>query len=365
MKKIALYVHNLNAGGAEGVMLGLANYLASNGFCVDFVLDRAEGTLISALDKRVNVVDLAVTNIKYAIFPLKRYLVASRPDYVLSTLKENNLNLLMAKLITLGLDTKVIIREANTLSEEFKLERSFINRVKHKLITALYSKADNIIALSEHMKNDIVEITNVKPEKVTVIFNPVDVASVVSKSLLGQSRFEDDAKKRIVMLSRLTRVKGHFVFIDAITKLIKNRKDIICIVMGDGEDRESIINYAESCGVSEYIEYLGFCSNPFVELKKADCFVQASYFEGMPNAVLQAMALDVKIVSTNAPGAIKELYSLNSDIILSEVGDSEDLCNKILQSLNDESESRGSEIAKNHFDKEMIFSQYRNVITGN
>ncbi|MEN3799158.1 glycosyltransferase [Aeromonas veronii] len=365
MKKIALYIHDLNGGGAEGVMLGLANYLVSREYVVDFVLDRAEGALISKLDRRVNIFDLAVADIKKAVFPLRKYLVEQQPSCVISTLKENNLNLLMAKMLTPCLDTRIIIREANTLSEEIKLERSLINRFKHFLIKLLYSKADKIVALSEHMKKDIVKITNVSPDNIVVIFNPVDVDEIVKASSLGNSKFLDEKKKKIVMLSRLTKVKGHFIFIDAIKELIKERNDFYCVVMGSGEDRESIIAYAQKSGVSNYIEYLGFCSNPFVELKDADCFVQASYFEGMPNAVLQAMALERRIVSTNSPGAIKELACLNTEILLSRVGDSQDLYMKIAESLNGRNVSNlGGEVARKYFSKTEIFYQYERIISG-
>ena len=112
MKKVALYIPSMNGGGAERVMLALANGLAEKDILVDLVLNKMDGTYLKHASEKVNVVSLESSRALYSILPLAKYLRKEKPDVILSAMNYVNIVTVLAQLAS-GSNTKVIVSEHN------------------------------------------------------------------------------------------------------------------------------------------------------------------------------------------------------------------------------------------------------------
>jgi glycosyltransferase involved in cell wall biosynthesis len=357
---ICLHVNSFDNGGAEGVFCQLANYLAKCGYKVDVVLIHKRGTLLERLDKRVNVIELGCSHSIFSVPYLVRYLNKNKPDVMLSTLKENNVMSVIAKLLSKS-KTSLILREANTLSAELNFEKPIMRFVKTMLIKFSYPKANNIIALSNSMKLDICTFTSAIPESVKVIYNPVD-------SMFNQERARnklpikiEPGRKLIVSMARVVPQKGYKEILDALVIAQNSLDDYLFVGIGAGPYICEFEEYSRLIGIENKVLFIGHLENPFPILAKADCFVLASYFEGMPNSLLQAMSLGVPVVSTDSPGAAREILVDGKYGALVPLGDSTKLAESIVSAINFPKTSSVRFVEEN-FKAEKILFDYLKLI---
>ena|SRR5690606_2825499 len=152
-KKISFYLSQLYPGGAENVMVIVANEIARQGHIVDFVLAKAEGEFLARLSSNVNIVDLNLPKPYYAAFGLFKYLRTTRPDVILSTLHLNNLSTIVAKKLSGVKKTRVLIRITNLTSGK---PTSFWKKKLEQLVLSIfYPWADKIIAVSKNVATDL------------------------------------------------------------------------------------------------------------------------------------------------------------------------------------------------------------------
>lgn len=308
-KQVTLFLPTFMAGGAETVMVNYANHLASKGFQVEIVVVRKEGPLLVKLDRNISVYDLNKKSLAVCLLPMIFYFIKKRPRFILSTLKEMNLYCIWANIISLNFG-RLVVREANTLSAEMAEEKSLIYRFKNFLIKASYQFANKIIVLSEDMAKDAKTILYNADDKLKVIYNPVDIDKI---SLLACESLPDTVlpffrrKISLVTVARLHESKGHGLLLDTMRSMVSDGYDISLVCVGDGPLYYELISKVSEYALTDYVHFTGYDSNPYRFIKNADVFILASEFEGMPNSLLEAIALGGKVACRNAPGAGPEL----------------------------------------------------------
>ncbi|MDR4988544.1 MAG: glycosyltransferase [Bacteroidales bacterium] len=111
-------------------------------------------------------------------------------------------------------------------------------------------------------------------------------------------------KKVVLCAGRLDAFqKGYFVLIEALSIVKKHHPDVMVYVLGTGRDRDKLLEYARSKGVNDSIVFAGYTDTPSVYMKACDVFLHTALFEGMPNAVMEAMAYARPVVMTDVNGA--------------------------------------------------------------
>ncbi|HAU15096.1 MAG TPA: glycosyl transferase, partial [Gammaproteobacteria bacterium] len=112
----------------------------------------------------------------------------------------------------------------------------------------------------------------------------------------------------IVAAGRLCRQKDFPTLIDAFAKL---RQHLVArlIILGEGEERANLMQQARALGIAEHVDLPGFVNNPFCYMKQADLFVLSSLWEGLPNTLIQAMALGTPVISTDCSGGSREILN--------------------------------------------------------
>jgi glycosyltransferase involved in cell wall biosynthesis len=329
---VALFVPSLTGGGAERVMVDLAQALSAAGHRVDLVLARAEGPFLAHVPANVPVVDLAAPRVAAALPGLVRYLRRVRPRAILSTLEHANILTLIAA--RFAPSTRVVLREANTSPLDQGAD-GLRGRVVAFLMRRAYPRADAVVAVSAGVADALRSAVGVPGERIEVIANPV----VTERVLAGADRDATHpwlgvAGVPVVLgVGRLAPQKGFDVLLEAFARV---RADRPCrlLILGEGDERPRLEALAAELGIEDDVALPGFDPDPFPAMARADVFALSSRWEGLPNALIQAMALGTPAVATDCPSGPSEISEGGRLARLVPVGDVEALADAIRATLD-------------------------------
>ena len=318
--KIAVFIYSLGGGGAERVVSQLIPYLENNGFdvylvlmnntCVypfetknkPFFLENSKTTESNVL-KFLKIPFLAY---KYHIFLKKNKINKSfsfltRPGFI--------------SVLTKWFNKKrtIIISERSNSSLQYGNHnlQSWINNF---LIKELYPKADLIIANSNGNAQDLITNYNVPRYKITTIYNPISLEAIFA--IEPKKDFFDTNYFNLVSVGRLDNGKNHQLLIKSL-EFFKLQK-VRLYIFGDGILKTELEKTIQDLKFENYVFLMGFESNIYKYLKAADLFVFSSNHEGFPNVILEAMACELPIVSTNCPSGPNEIFKVNTDYDFSD-----------------------------------------------
>jgi len=357
-ERISFFLPNLQPGGAERVFVTLANHFAGL-TKVDLVLCNSQGALLTEVSPQVQLVDLGARNEYYSLIPLMKYLNQNSPDVLLSTLDLSSIIAVLAKKLS-NSQTGLIIRLASTISIQ---ERS---RAKKKteqfLMKRLFPYANAIVAVSQGVAQDFMEYTGNAGDKIRVIYNPA-----VSQKLFEQAEMpvthpwlvEHDLPV-ILAVGRLARAKNYPLLVRAFAALQPDIPSRL-LILGEGDERSHIEDLARSLGVIDRVEMPGFDPNPFASMKKADCFVLSSDYEGLPNVLIQAMACGCPVISTDCPSGPREILAGGQYGHLVPVGDEGSLLEAMRRSLGGD-RRKPPETWMRQFELDHVAEQYWRLI---
>ncbi len=330
---LGILIYSLAGGGAERVVSYLLDHYNSLNVETHLILMNEDKKY--KLPKGITVHFIAKSNSKESgvqkllkiPYLAYRYLKLSRKldlTHSFSFLTRPNYINLIAGFFNHGL-TKLIISERAFPSLQYGYG-DISSKINRFLISKLYSKADQIICNSNGNKNDLIENFNVPEKKVSVINNPINCRGIEQEE--GLKGFFDENYFNIISVGRLDEGKNHKLLINAISNL----KNIRLYILGDGILRLELEDLIQSMQLEEKVFLLGFQSNPYSYLKKADLFVFGSNHEGFPNVLLEAMACGLPILSTNCKSGPSEILQYEEkeiqDLMITDYG--------ILVPINDE-----------------------------
>lgn len=328
---LALFLPSLAGGGAERVIVDLATTLAAAGHRVDLVLARREGPYLADVPDAVQVVDLGTSRVAAALPALARYLRRRRPHALLSTLEHANVVALLAARTAPGV--RVVVREANTAPLDLGSDGGR-GRVVGWLMRRLYPRAHRVVAVSEGVARALRDGLGVPAEKVEVIGNPV----VTPRVLAGADRapahpwFHDGGPPVVLGVGRLEPQKGFDVLLRAFAAA-RARHACRLLILGEGGRRAELEALAADLDVADAVALPGFDPDPFPAMAAAGAFVLSSAWEGLPNALIQAMALSTPAVATDCPSGPAEVTDGGRLGWLVPVGDAAALADAIVEAL--------------------------------
>jgi len=355
-QNIALFLPSLLGGGAERVIVTLANGIADKGIKVDLILANAEGPYLSEVSSKIRVVDLKTKRVLFSLFSLVKYLKQEHPTVLLSSLEHANIIALWAKWLS-GEKTKCVIRIPNTTSIDAQYSNNLIGKFLPWFLKLFYWLADSIVVVSKYSAQDLITFLGIPPSKVCVIYNPVINDELFRKSVieLHHPWFNDGTIPVILGVGRLSRQKDFPTLIRAFALLRKNRF-VRLMILGEGEDRKYLEGLISELGIQEDVSLPGFVENPFPYIRRASVFALSSRWEGLPNALIQALALGTPSVATDCPGGVAEILEGNKLGVLVPVGDERKIADALRISIDSKRLSVDIGIAR--FNSEAIINQY-------
>jgi glycosyltransferase involved in cell wall biosynthesis len=241
------------------------------------------------------------------LYKLRKIIRESKADVVLSFLTRTNIRTLVAGA---ALKKRIVISERNDPS------RQGYKPVWRILRYLLYRKATivttNTMSALTYMQRFV------PLNKLVYIHNPV---------LVPEQRANPEASNKILSVGRLVPQKGQALILDAFAKL--NRLDWQIEFLGDGPDNEMLLGKAKSLGIENYVSFKGFVAQPSRYYIDAGIFVLASDYEGMSNALLEAMSFGLPCVVSDAlPGALEHIKNEETGLVFRS-RDADDLAEKL------------------------------------
>lgn len=298
-RRIVFVINSLGRGGAERVMENVLHMAPPEWDCHLITLDREQEHRTPPSFVKVHRLDCRF-GLMAAIRGLLERFHTLQPDLVVSFLVRASV---ASTIAARAVGAPVIISERVHLSAHLRGRHKGLKQWASGLLPRLaYPHARHVIAVSEGVRGDLVERFGVKPECVTSIPNPYDLARIAGDA---KARPEVELPDRfIVGVGRLVGSKG---FADLIEAQFRARIDVPLCILGEGPDHDLLQARIAALGMQGRVRLLGYLRNPFAVVGRADMFVSASHCEGFPNAMAEAMALGIPVIATDCPSGPAEI----------------------------------------------------------
>ncbi len=329
---ISLLLPDLQFGGAEMSMLRLAGAFVERGCQVDLLLMRPGGQLSDQVPAGVRTILLNTGSELRSLLPLARYLRRQRPAALLTTLDLTNLVGLLARRLS-GARVLTTIRIANAVSPRQR-SSPWLKKLEQWSLSAIYPWADLVVAVSRGVAEDLQAYTGLPAASIRVIYNPTIDDSFES---LAQAEPEHPWLRStpvpvVLSAARLSPVKDFPTLIRAFARVIEQRPARL-VILGEGPERPTLERLVQDLGLQDQVALPGYTPNPLASMRRAAVYVLPSRREGMPNALIQAMACGCPVVSTDCPHGPRELLRAGQYGHLVPMGDQQAMSAAILATL--------------------------------
>lgn len=354
-EKFLFYIDSMCFGGANRVMCNLVNHFSSQGIDVvlinDISLPENMGEYeVSPLVKRIylNVQSksLLTSNIK-RIRKIRTIVKNEHPDAVISFMGPPNFRMLFA---TAGLRCRKIVSVRNDPYMEYG------KGVAKALANIVFMLADGCVFQTKQAAE---YFTPAILRRSKIIFNPV------GNQFYHVKRVENP--RDIITVGRLMAQKNHKLLIEAFSKIAKEFPDENLVIYGEGELRDTLEAQSKKLGLEGRVKLPGATTNVAEKLSSAKVFVLSSDYEGMPNALMEAMAVGAPVISTDCPcGGPAMLIEEDSQGILVPCQNAEKLANalRLLLESKDLRLMMGESCKERalQFSPDIVFSQWKEYI---
>jgi len=330
-KRIALYLPSLSGGGAERVMVDIANGIAARGFHVDLVVAKAYGPYLRAVSPLVRLVDLNAGRVSKSLWPLVRYLQRECPVAMLAAMNYSNVIAILARILA-RTGTRLIVSERTHIGVESSRAVGFIPQFVYTLVKQLYSKADLVTAVSQGAATSLECFARLPEKSVRVLYNPFDLDRIQALACepVPHPWLVPGSPPVVIAIGRFASEKNFEGLIRAFAAS-RHRHQARLLILGDGKLRSELESTAANCGLSECdLQMPGYASNPYAYLSRSALFVLSSSWEGLPGVLIEAMACGVPVISTDCPSGPREiledgywgrLISVDDELALAEAID--------------------------------------------
>jgi glycosyltransferase involved in cell wall biosynthesis len=331
-KRVLIVINTLRSGGSERFVQTLSRHLAGQAVSVGVVVFAADRQHYS-LDPRVERIDLHRRSSHHVLrlcWRLRNAVLRFHPDAVLSVLTPVTFHTAIACL-TLRSAPPLFARETMFHSATKK----GVSRAAYSaLFRVLFSRCRAVVCPAREMCADLRDTFGVSPGLLRQIPNPVDIAEclALARQPVEHPFFLNPAEPVVVMAARLDFPKDYDTVLRAV-KEVNRRMPCRFLALGEGRDRDRLIRLRNDLGLQDRVEFPGPVGNPFPFMSRAAVCVLSSVYEGMPNAILEAMACDTPVISTDCPSGPREIITHGETGLLVPVGDSHSLAQAIADLL--------------------------------
>ncbi len=332
---IAFFLPTLCGGGAERVVLNLAQGMTDRGYRIDLVVATAEGAFLDQVPPAVRLVDLRAPRVLRSLIPLTAYLRRERPRVVVSSMGHANVVALWAAKLARR-STPVIVTVHNTMSQSTTRDGGLAGRLRSSLPRTFYPWAACVVAVSQGAANDLARTWGLPRHRIQVVYNPVITPAMLAGAG-GQAAdhpwFAPRQPPVMLGVGRLTRQKDFPTLIRAFAEVRRRRPGRLMII-GEGEDRSALQGLAGELGLADDVALPGFRANVMAYMAGSELFVLSSAWEGLPTVLIEALAAGTRVVSTDCPSGPREILQDGRLGALVPVGDAGALAAAMIDALD-------------------------------
>jgi len=342
--KILFVIDSLGTGGAERY---LAEQLPQLGrFNVTPIVvslrQRQEGVQADLQRHRFDVRILPASGLIGRVAALRAIIRAERPDVIQTVLFHADL---AGRLAAVGFPAKVISRLVNTDYDERRFDAPNIKTVRFRLARLIDGwtarhLTHHVYANSNAVKTAAMRDLKLPSDKITVIEESRDAARLgrpgPQRRKLARSRLGlGEHREVLVNIGRQDYQKGQRYLLEAMARLVSTRPHLVLLIAGrSGDVSGQLDNLCNRLGLKEQVQFLGHREDVPDILAAADLFVFPSLYEGLPGAVIEAMALGVPVVASDID-PVRETVEVGHSAVLVTPASSDELATAIERLLED------------------------------
>ncbi len=305
--KILLLIPHLGGGGSEQVTALLAKGLSRNKYELHLGLATQSGAVSRpVLPPWVTVHALGARRVRAGAIPLLRLVRQLKPDIILSGMAHLNFLVLLLRPFFPS-STRVLVRQNGTVSSI--LAQGGLPPYTSLLYRLLYRRADRVICQSRAMAADLAGQLELEADRIAILPNPVDLAGILD----GIRAAKNDPDQwtgpgpHLLAMGRLSYEKGFDLLLRALAVVRTQFPHADLLIAGAGAEEWELKAQARSLGLESAVRFAGHLDKPYGCFPGATLFVLSSRHEGMPNALLEAVAAGLPVVALPSSGGVVDL----------------------------------------------------------
>lgn len=331
-KKKILFFLQAAVGGAERVSVIIAKSFDLKYYDVSFILvgdkhgakeiqefipQHYTCTLIPKLHSGIAQIRLYSSVIKQA-----------SPNYVFSSVFHINTKLLSISLFFPN--TKFIVRNNIGL---YRL--SFLKKI---IVGISYALAHTIICQTEEMENELNKMFPFTKGRTIILHNPLDKEFINARKDEGDPICQEKRKPVFIASGRYSKEKGFDILLKAFNKVLVQYPEASLYILGNKTGNNApyanlLVELANELHIEDKVVFFGYTSNPYSMVAHANCYVQSSYAEGLPNALIEALYLGTPAAATTCIPIVKRIIQEGMTGYLAPVGDADRLADAMIKAL--------------------------------
>lgn len=319
---IVFVLPSLSGGGAERVLLTISTQFPKEEYRKTLLLLTDKGETIADIPEFDTVDRLGASRTIFSILKLMRYIWRARPNVIFSTLLHPHVAIYLATRL-LASRPKLVFRSPN-MPEQY-LKSAEWKGLSAKLLDRSYRAADLIVAQTDGMGSQIVSKHVLADDRVKIARNPLDTDRVLRLADAGRNWVSPRAELLVVAVGRLHQQKGFDFLLKSFSKVIAEGTDARLQILGaDVENRlPALVNLVHTLDIGDRVDFLGFKENPYPYIRNADVLAISSRYEGFPNTLLEAIALETPTVSTRCTDGLDAILTGRINGLLVDFGDTD------------------------------------------
>lgn len=303
---IILLIDQISHGGAERILLDYFNYLQNKGHKVQvfaLIKHNTKNDWLKDVHVHYGITENSphfISKLLQQLFLLLRFnlfLYRQKPDVVFSFLERSNILAIMSMT-----KAQKVITVHNLLSIQYsKINSRFIRSLTYSVIRNVYNRCTQIIAVSNQVRNDLIQSFGIQENNIQVINNYVDRKKIqqLSQENVSPELFNPDFKY-VLNIGRFSDQKAQWRLIKAFQLVHKQEHapPVKLILLGTGENEKALKELTQDLALSEFVLFLPFDSNPYKYLARCDLFVLSSNYEGFPIVIAEASSCKKPFIGT-------------------------------------------------------------------
>jgi glycosyltransferase involved in cell wall biosynthesis len=304
--RVLLLIPHLGGGGAEQVISLLAKGLSRDKYELHLGLITQSKASGATPPPWVTVHAIQAPRVRSGALPLLRLVRQLRPDVILSGMAHLNFLVLLLRPF-FPHSTRVLVRQNGTVSSV--LAERGLPRYTRLFYRLLYRHADRVICQSRAMAADLVGVLELEADRIAVLPNPVDLAGIRDGMQAARSEpaHWTGPGPHLLAVGRLSHEKGFDLLLQALASVRLHFPHADLLIAGAGAEESDLKALRGSLGLQTAVRFAGHLANPYAYFPGATLFVLSSRHEGMPNALLEAVAAGLPIVALPSSGGVVDL----------------------------------------------------------
>lgn len=328
--KIGFLIQSLTSGGAERACCETASRMVEIGEEAEIIMFDADNSFYSPA-KGVSLIDMKLKEIPKGLSAARALGCIKRAFEIRKKVKSRNLDFLIC--MSTQMNSYGLISTAFTKTKGIGTERNNPYKYKSGKLNAMLKKTSAV--LLDGFVFQTYEIAEYYPK--SVLKKGCVIQNAVFNPLVYEIEPCAERKKIICGVGRLSRQKRFDLLIKAFSAVYKDFPDYSLVIFGEGEERDELQNLIDSEGLTGCACLAGNDPEAIRKVAEGSVFVLSSDYEGMPNVLMEAMAVGTPCVSTRCKMGPEELIENGVNGLLADTGSADEIAGAIIKIISDRS----------------------------